>query len=77
MVQQRKTSEITTIKLNKKTKERLEKLRVHHRETYEEIVQRILDILNICRANPERARRQLIHIEQRIRSDKNSSKNLT
>lgn len=55
---------ITTIKLDKKTKDRLDKLRVYKRETYDEVVQSMLDILNICRANPERARARLIGLDR-------------
>ena len=54
--------EITTIKLQKKTKSRLDKLKVYKRESYEEVLQYILDILNICRINPEKARIKLLRI---------------
>lgn len=57
-------SEITTVKLEKKTKERLDKLRVHKRETYDEILQRVLGILNLARINPERAQARLRVIER-------------
>ena len=60
-------AEITTIKLNKKTKDRLDKLRVHKRETYDEILQRTLSILNLCRVDPERAQFRLRSIERQIR----------
>jgi len=56
--------EITTIKLGKNTKERLGHLRVYHRETFEEILQKMLGILNICRVNPERARARLMAIDR-------------
>ncbi|MEK6855486.1 MAG: hypothetical protein AABX73_04670 [Nanoarchaeota archaeon] len=58
------TSEITTIKLNKKTKDRIDKLRLYNRESYDEIVQRILEILNLCMINPERAHLKLVSIER-------------
>lgn len=61
------SNEITTIKLSKKTKQRLDKLKVYKRESYEEIVQKILDILNICRVSPERAQRRLILLERQMR----------
>lgn len=57
------TDEITTIKLNRSTKERIDKLRVHRRETYDEILQRMLGILNLSRAQPERAQAQLRKLE--------------
>ncbi len=55
---------ITTVKLSAVTKKRLDIFRLHHRESYEEIVERILEILNICRVNPEKARIRLAIIEK-------------
>ena len=57
-------SKITTIKLKNETKDRLDKLRIHKRESYDEILQSMLNILNTCRVNPERARAKLIGIER-------------
>jgi len=63
-----KKSEVTTIKLSKETKERLDKLKVYKRESYEEILQKMLEILNTARTNPEAARAKLIGIDKaRIR----------
>ena len=59
------SGEITTIKLLKATKERLDKLRLHKRETYDEILQRTLGILNLTRINPEKAQARLRLIERR------------
>ena len=59
------SNEITTIKLRKKTKERLEKLRIYKRETYDEILEQILDILNLVKIAPERARGKLIAIDRK------------
>jgi DNA polymerase III delta subunit len=59
--------EITTIKLEKTTKERLDHLKEYKRETYEEIVQKILEILNLCRASPLMARRRLVAIDRKKR----------
>lgn len=56
--------EVTTIKLYKKTKKRLNKLKVSKRESYEDVLKRILDILNICRINPAKARDKLIVIDK-------------
>ncbi len=58
-----KNQEITTIKLNRETKERIDKLRVHKRETYDEILKRMLGILNICRTNPDEAQEKLEKLE--------------
>ena len=56
-------SQITTVKIQKQTKERLDKLRVHRRDSYDEIVQRILGILNVCRRNPDEAQETLEKLE--------------
>lgn len=58
-----KKSKITTIKISHETKERIDKFRAHRRETYEEIAQRILNILNLCRINPEAAKLRLNKME--------------
>jgi hypothetical protein len=55
--------EITTIKLSKKTKSRLDNLKVYKKETYEEIVIKMLEMLNLFRKEPEEARRRLAQIE--------------
>ena len=57
-------SKITTIKVDESTKHRIEFLRTYRRESYDEIMQNILEVLNICRINPERARSRLIHIDK-------------
>jgi hypothetical protein len=66
--------DITTVKLNKKTKVRLDKLKIHRRETYDEILQGMLEILNICRTNPERAQARLRGLEKRARTVVKSGK---
>ena len=55
---------ITTIKLSVSTKERLEKFRVYRRETYEEILKKIFDMLNICKVEPEKARSKLLSLDR-------------
>lgn len=55
---------ITTIKITKQTKSRLDNLKTHKRETYEETIRKILGILNICKASPLRARMKLNEIEK-------------
>jgi hypothetical protein len=54
---------ITTIKLDKKTKDRLEHLR-EHKETYNEIINKALNILNICLKNPYLANKILRDMER-------------
>lgn len=57
-------NKITTIKLNKDTKERLDNLKEYKRESYEEIIEKILEILNVCKVNPIRARAKLLKIDR-------------
>ena len=56
--------EITTIKLKKTTKSRLDKLKTHKRDSYEDIMQRIMEILNLCRIKPDKAKEKLIEIDR-------------
>ena len=59
---------ITTIKLLDETKLRIEKLRQQKGETYDDILKKILYILNIAREEPDKAKRILEKIsELRIR----------
>jgi hypothetical protein len=53
---------ITTIKLLEETKNRIEKLREHKRESYDDILRKILYVLNTARDSPEKARRVLERI---------------
>jgi len=59
--------EISTIKLRKQTKARLDRLKVYRRETYDEILEKMLNILNIIRFNPEQARSRLVAIDKQKR----------
>lgn len=55
---------VTTIKIDRETKLRLDKLKVHPKESYDEIIQKILYVLNLCKANPEEARSRLLSIDK-------------
>ena len=55
---------ITTIKLYKETKSRLDKLKLHKRESYDDIIQRILSLLNLLKTNPFQARFKLDEIDK-------------
>lgn len=55
---------ITTIKLAEETKVRLEKLRENKGESYNDILKKILYILNIARDDPEKAKRVLERISE-------------
>ena len=56
--------DITTIKLQKETKERLEKLRESSRESYDDIIRKILYTLNLTREDPSKAKRFLERIDE-------------
>ncbi len=58
---------ISTIKLSTETKERLSKLKEHERETFDEVLNKILYILNVCKKEPEKAQKILENIDKRIR----------
>ena len=55
---------ITTIKLSKETKERLEKLREHRRESYDELLKKVLWILNTVKVNSDKAKKVLVKIDE-------------
>ena len=58
------TGKITTIKLLKETKLRIEKLREQKGESYDDILRKILYILNTARDSPDKARRILEKISE-------------
>lgn len=55
---------ITTIKLEEETKQRLEKLREYKKESYDELLKKILSVLNMVKTEPERARFALNRIDE-------------
>ncbi len=57
-------SEITTIKLQKDTKDRIDHLKVYKRESYDEVIQKMLNVLNLCKVNPIEARKRLLLIDR-------------
>lgn len=58
---------ITTIKLQSETKERLERLKEHKRETYDEVIKKVLYILNQIRKDPLSANKILNKIDKNIK----------
>ncbi len=58
------TGKVTTIKLLEETKLRIEKLREHKRESYDDILRKILYVLNIARDDPDKARRILEKVSE-------------
>lgn len=61
-----KTS-ITTIKIEKTTKARLDKLKEHEKESYNQVLKKILHILNIFRKNPQLGNKILSNIDKTIK----------
>jgi len=62
-----KTSKITTMKVSLETKERLDHLKEFARESYDEILRKMLYILNTVRSNPESAQGILHSIDQKLK----------
>jgi len=56
-----------TIKLDKETKERLNRLKEHERETYNQVIKKVLYVLNKIRKDPVSANRILQNIDKNIR----------
>ena len=56
--------QITTIKLSKETKQRLEKLREHPRETADQLIRKILWILSTVRKDSAHAQETLDRIDE-------------
>jgi hypothetical protein len=61
----KKPNNITTLKLEKETKDRLEKLREHKRETYDDIIRKIMYVLNTVRDEPSKAKAILEFIDEK------------
>jgi hypothetical protein len=58
---------VTTIKLRRETKKRLDRLKEHPRESYEEVLRKILFILNLSRKNPEKASKMFGRLDAVVR----------
>ena len=67
MKELKELKEITTIKLNKQTKARLDRLKEHERETYEQVIKKILYILNVSKKDPLKAMRIFSKIDSAIK----------
>ena len=68
-------NKITTIKVQRETKLRLNKLREYDLESYEQVLRKMLFILNLCRKRPESAKKKLEQIDISIRRSKEYEKN--
>lgn len=75
-----KPEKITTIKLLEETKYRIEKLKEHKKESYDDILRKILYVLNLVREDPEKGRRLLEKIgntrKQMLEEEKQREENL-
>lgn len=71
----KKQDKTTTLKLEKETKERLERLREHKRETYDDIIRKILFVLNMVRDDPNKAKAILEFIDEKRRRMFETEKN--
>ena len=63
-----KNTSITTIKLEKSTKSRLDRLKEHEKESYEAVIKKILYILNTIGKSPEKANKILGGIDRNIKN---------
>jgi len=65
-----KTSAITTIKVYRETKERLDKLKEYSRESYDEVLRKMFFICNSLRKDPDKALRFLRKLDKKNKGDK-------
>lgn len=70
-------SKVTTIKLQEETKLRLNKLKEYDLESYDQVLRKILYILNMCRKKPELAKKKLEQIDSSIVREKEYSEDLS
>lgn len=63
----KENNKITTVKLKRDTKTRLDHLKEFERESYDEVMQKMLFILNSLRNNPEVAQGILKNIDLKIK----------
>jgi predicted CopG family antitoxin len=69
-----KNKPITTIKIRKETKKRLDKLKEHDRESYEEVIRKLLFVLNASKNNPERAQKIMKKIDSSVKRNQRYTK---
>ena len=70
---------ITTIKIERETKARLDRLKEHEKESYNQIIKKMLHILNLVRKDPSLGNKILKNIDIGIkrRQDLNKQINKT
>jgi len=67
---------ITTIKLEKETKSRLDKLKEHEKESYNQVIKKILYILNLIRRDPLLGNNVLDNIDKQIKRKQTYNKQI-
>jgi len=60
-------TKVTTMKIEIETKERLDRLKEHEKESYNQVIKKMLHLLNIFRKNPEQGNKILRAIDSSIR----------
>jgi len=60
----KENNKITTIKLEEETKSRLDKLKVHDKESYNQVIKKMLFVLNTLRKNSKVAEGILNNIDE-------------
>jgi integrase len=66
----KKAKKVTTIKVYGETKDRLDRLKEHHRESYDEVLRKVFYIFNSLRKDPEKAGRVLRKIDKGSKGNK-------
>ena len=54
----------TSIQISTELLNRLRMMKIHNKETYEDIIKRVIDVLNLCKINPEKARTKLHFLDK-------------
>jgi hypothetical protein len=67
---------ITTIKLEKETKARLDKLKEHEKESYNQVIKKILYILNLIRRDPLLGNKLLDNIDKTVKRKQTYNKQI-
>ena len=68
--------DITTIKIEKETKARLDKLKEHEKESYNQVIKKILYILNLIRRDPLLGNNVLDNIDKQIKRKQTYNKQI-
>ncbi|MDD5337302.1 MAG: hypothetical protein PHS02_02360 [Candidatus ainarchaeum sp.] len=56
--------EVCTVKLHRETKTMLDSYREYRNESYDEVIQKIISIMDLCRKEPRLSRKAIQDIEQ-------------